>query len=189
MPCTAVTHQCEHREREPNPFTTKHLPRALVAAADSDADSERDEMVPESVARRLKREAATLEHQALHSKKNNQCEHCLRGSMLGKYKHSKRPVDPDEPVEYTQPDAFGKLIEGDNVIVAAEHAGMDGEQTALLLRDHFSGLSIAYPQTDKSEETNYLSMRHFAGAALNGRTDTIFKSDTAGELTADVLER
>ena len=33
---------------------------------------------------------------------------------------------------------------------------MDGEQTALLLRDHFSGLSIAYPQTDKSEEANYL---------------------------------
>ena len=115
-------------------------------------------MVPEGVARRLKREAATLKHQAPHSKKNNQCERCLRGRMLGKYKHSKRPVDPDEPAEYTQPDAFGKLIQGDSVIVAAGHAGMDGEQTALLLRDHFSGLSIAYPQTDKSDQTNYLSI-------------------------------
>ena len=77
MPCSAVTHQCEHREREPNPFTAKHLPRALVAAADSDADSERDGARRCSEKVEAGREAATLEHQALHSKKNNQCDIAL----------------------------------------------------------------------------------------------------------------
>ena len=171
MPVVEVMPQ-SHREREV-------LAPALAAA--SDADSE-PEMPPEESTARLRREARSFEHQLLHAKKNNQCEHCLRGRVLNKYKHSHRPGD-DEPAEYKHPESFGRLTQADNIIVSAEHAGMGGEQNALLIRDHYSGVSIAYPQLDRSEESNYLSMKHFAGAALNGATDTVFKSDTAGELT------
>ena len=64
---------------------------------------------------RLRREARSFEHQLLHAKKNNQCEHCLRGRMLNKHKHSHRPVD-DEPAEHKHPESFGRLIQADNIM-------------------------------------------------------------------------
>ena len=74
--------------------------------------------------------------------------------MLNKYKHSHRPGD-DEPAEYKHPESFGRLIQAHNIIVSAEHASMGGERNKLLKRDQYSGVSIAYPQLDRSEESNF----------------------------------
>ena len=75
------------------------------------------------------------------------------------------------------------IIEADNIFPSAESRGMGGELCALVVRDRYSGVSFAYPQSSRDEDSNYESLKRFAGYPLSGRTHTIFCSDTAQELT------
>ena len=102
--------------------------------------------------------------------------------MLSRYSHSVRPAGDDDDV-HSKPASFGKLLSADNIIASPENAGLGGEQTALHVRDHYSGISLTYPQGDRTEDSNYKSLKHFAGEHLNGSAETVFKSDTAEELT------
>ena len=155
---------------------------AEVEDGDALADDE-DDRVRESRDERLKKEAQTLEHMTLHDRKNPFCEHCCRGRMLKRYAHRFR-ADPEEgDMPYEKAKEFGSIIEADNIFPAVESRGMGGEICALIVRDRYSGVSIAYPQSSRDEDSNYESLKNFAGYALSGRTDTVFCSDTAQELT------
>lgn len=90
---------------------------------------------------------------------------------------------------YVRPTEFGGVIEADNIFPSVESRGMGGEQTALMVRDRFSGVSLVYPQTERSIESNHQALKHFGGHKLNGKTEVVFHSDTAQELTkaADLM--
>ena len=201
MPLSVVPFEEEHREKDEEPEilepfipifesvdTLEHDSLlALVGEEDASdlADSEpEEEDPPETRERRLKREAQTLEHMLLHEKKNPFCAHCCRGRMLKKYGHRTKdePSEVDRP--YERATEFGQIVEADNIFPAHESIGIDGEKTALLVRDRFSGVCLVYPQMDRSEDSNYTSLKHFAGNRLSGVTSVVFKSDAAEELTA-----
>ena len=146
-----------------------------LAPADDEAE------FAESRDERLKREAKSLDHITTHAKKNPFCEHCVRGRMLKRYAHGVRPEPSDEAYERSA--AFGRVLEADHMFPSEESVSNAGEKVALVIVDLFSGLSMAYPARDRSEESCYNSLKHFGGHRLNGDTGVIFKSDAAGELT------
>lgn len=64
-----------------------------------------------------------------------------------------------------------------------ESRGLGGEQSALVVRDRYSGMCLTYPQRTRDEDSNYDALKHFGGSKLNGNPDVVFHSDTAQELT------
>ena len=192
MPVVFPSNHQEHREREPEeePVPTPTIFQSVDSFAcpadmsdgEAPADDE-DDRVRESRDERLKREAQSLEHMTLHDRKNPFCEHCCRGRMLRRYAHRFRADPEDSEMPYERAKEFGSIIEADNIFPAVESRGLGGELCALVVRDRYSGICLAYPQTSRDEESNYESLKHFAGYPLSGRTDTVFCSDTAQELT------
>ena len=192
MPVTTFAHEPEpHREQEPieqpepEPMIFESLDSMACPAEeelDAPADDE-DDRPRISRDERLKAEATTLEHMTLHSSKNPFCEHCRRGRMLKRYAHRLRNEPEDEEVPYQRAEKFGDIIEADNIFPTVESRGLSGEQSALVVRDRYSGVSLVYPQMNRDEDSNYDSLKHFAGRTLSGKTDTVFCSDTAPELT------
>ena len=191
MPVTQVIEQTvEHREREPEEgrdgavFIYDSVDPLAAAAAeglDEPADDEAEDR--ESRDDRLKREATSLEHITLHAKKNPFCPHCQRGRMIKRYAHRHRPEPEDEEVVYRIAKEFGSIIEADHIFPAVESRGLGGEQSALLVRDRYSGMCLTYPQRTRNEDSNYDALKHFGGNKLNGNPDVVFHSDTAQELT------
>ena len=192
MPVTPLALEPEpHREQEPieqpepEPMIFESLDSMACPAEeelDAPADDE-DDRPRISRDERLKAEATTLEHMTLHSSKNPFCEHCRRGRMLKRYAHRLRNEPEDEEVPYQRAEKFGDIIEADNIFPTVESRGLSGEQSALVVRDRYSGVSLVYPQMNRDEDSNYDSLKHFAGRTLSGKTDTVFCSDTAPELT------
>ena len=91
-------------------------------------------------------------------------------------------IEPSDEA-YERSAAFGRVLEADHMFPSEESVSNAGEKVALVIVDLFSGLSMAYPARDRSEESCYNSLKHFGGHRLNGDTGVIFKSDAAGELT------
>ena len=60
---------------------------------------------------------------------------------------------------------------------------MSDEQSALVIRDKFSGAVMVYPQSERTEQANFESLRHFAGRYLSSKKGVLFVSDNAKELT------
>ena len=197
-----------HREKEFRSFDFADIPflspsglvfegAACAFALPSEAEGEAEPVVDEpeqepSAIEKLRAEAKSLDHMILHSRKNSQCEFCLRGRMLSKYHkrsdyraegRTKRDV-PEKEAPHDKADEFGKIVSADSVIASEQNAGVGGERCTTHVFDHFSGISLDYPQPNRSEDSNYRSLKHFAGVKLNGNTNTVFKSDTAGELTS-----
>ena len=191
MPVTAITGEPqEHREREPEEepevqgyiFESTDPMAAAAEVVDEPADDEAEED-RETRDDRLKREAMSLEHLTLHAKKNPFCPHCQRGRMIKRYAHRHRPDPEDEEVVYNVAKEFGSIIEADHIFPSVESRGLGGEQSALLVRDRYSGMCLTYPQRTRSEDSNYDALKHFGGNKLNGNPDVVFHSDTAQELT------
>ena len=185
-----------HREKENGKEEKLHLVPLIFETVDSFfgaaleddggelADSEDDTHEPrESRDVRLKREAKSIEHLTLHDRKNPFCEHCLRGRMLKRYARSHREEAEEAEKAYEEPSEFGFLIEADHMFPSDESQAYEGEKTALLILDRFTGLGMVYPSRDRSEESCYNAMKHFGGHRLNGNTNVVFKSDAATELT------
>ena len=191
MPVVAYEgHEQQHRENDPPNEGVYAMPMIIdwvdtmasaAMQADSDADDEAE--LRESREARLAREARSLDHMMLHRRKNPMCEHCQRGRMLKRYFHRVRDEPEEDELPYTRPTKFGDVIEADHVFPNMESQGMSGEQTALLVRDRFSGVSLVYPQNERSVDANYTSLKHFGGYRLSGKTDVVFHSDNAQELT------
>ena len=190
MPVIKVTDTAqEHRENEPEkdinamPMVIEYEDTMALAGLPADSDADDEAELRESREARLAREARSLDHMMLHHRKNPMCEHCQRGRMLKRYFHRVRGDPEEEDVPYTRPTEFGAVIEADNIFPQVESRGMGGEQTALLVRDRFSGVTLVYPQTERTVDSNYQALKHFSGYRLSGKSDVVFHSDSAQELT------
>ena len=189
VPAMPVMQSCEHvSQHVPNePLEGAVLEAVVYESVDSfacPADPEEHELEPlESRDERLKREATSLEHMTLHEKKNPFCEHCIRGRMLKRYAKSHREEPEEAERVFERPTGFGHLIEADNMFPSEESQGNEGEKTALVVLDRFSGVSLVYPGRDRSEDTVFEELKHFGGHRLNGDPNVVFKSDAATELT------
>ena len=155
----------------------------IVAEMETEADSELEEYDHyESRNSRTKREASSMEYMVLHEPKNPFCEYYLRGRMLKRYAKRAKPEPQDLEVPYEQAKEFGNILEADHMFPRHDNSGFSGEKTTLMIKNHFSGVVMVFPQADRSEENTYLSLKAFAGHRLNGVTSVIFKSDSAEEL-------
>lgn len=192
MPVIPLSSEAQgHRENEPTETPAAALiiddqDSGFAMPADSDADDGGDDAEPlvmrETRDERLKKEAVSLERMTLRDRKNPFCQQCMRGRMLKRYAH--RRNDPEEmDIPYVRATAFGDIVEADTIFPSTESKGMRGEQAALLVRDRYSGVCLAYLQTARIEDANYEALKHFGGHALSGKTDTVFCSDSAHELT------
>ena len=145
----------------------------------------RDDRVRASRDERLKREALSLEHMTLHDRTNPFANIAVVAErfegMLTDFVLIQKKEKSHSPYERAK--TFGDIIEADNIFPSVESRGMGGELCALVVRDRFSGVSFAYPQGSRDEDSNYESLKNFAGYPLSERFDTIFCSDTAQELT------
>ena len=196
MPVVAFEeNEHQHRENEPEkntyamPMVIEYVDTLASAAMQADSDADDEAELRESREARLAREARSLDHMMLHHKKNPACEHCQRGRMLKRYFHRVRNDPEESELPYVRPTKFGDVIEADHVFPSIESQGLSGEQAALLVRDRFSGVSLVYPQTERTVDSNYQALKHFGGYNLSGNTGVVFHSDTAQELTkaADMM--
>ena len=153
-------------------------PRAAAARLDEEpADDEAEDH--ETRDERLRREATSLEHLTLHDRKNPYCEFCQRGRMLKRYCKRVRQLDEDDEKLIHRPTAFGDIIEADHMFPSQEARGLSDEQSALVVRDRFSLSVMVYPQSERTEQANYESLRHFAGRYLSTKKGVLFLSDNA----------
>ena len=181
-----------HREHEPKEkpendcFIFESVdPLAAAARLGSDEEPADDEAEDhETRDDRLRREATSLEHLTLHDRKNPFCEFCQRGRMLKRYcKRARQIDDEDDDRLIHRATTFGDIIEADHMFPSQEAKGLSDEQSALVVRDRFSGAVMVYPQSERNEQANYESLRHFAGKYLSGKKGVLFVSDNAKELT------
>ena len=128
-------------------------------------------------------EKHSLEHLTLHDRKNPFCEFCQRGHMLKRYCKRIRAEDEDDEKLIHRATAFGDIIEADHMFPSQDARGLSEEQSALVVRDRYSGLVIVYPQSERTLDANHESLRHFAGKRLTGKKGVVFISDHARELT------
>ena len=103
--------------------------------------------------------------------------------MLKRYCKHVRQTDEDDEKLIHRPTTFGDIIEADHMFPSQEAKGLSDEQSALVVRDRFSGAVMVYPQSERTEQANYESLRHFAGKHLTTKKGVFFVSDTAKELT------
>ena len=157
-------HEQQHRENDPPnegvyaiPMIIERVDTMASAAMQADSDADDEAELRESREARLAREARSLDHMMLHHRKNPMCEHCQRGRMLKRYFHRVRDEPEEDELPYTRPTKFGDVVEADHVFPNMESQGMSGEQTALLVRDRFSGVSLVYP---KMREAWTLTIHH-----------------------------
>ena len=73
------------------------------------------------------------------------CEFCQRGRMLKRYCKRVRQLDEDDEKLIHRPTAFGDIIEADHMFPSQEARGLSDEQSALVVRDRFSGAVVVYP--------------------------------------------
>ncbi len=121
-----------------------------------------------------RREAESLEHQMTHQPKNKYCPACQRGKMQ---KAHARQV---EGSELGKPEQFGDQTTADHLITRDElDKGSEGQETAVVVMDRFTGWRDCYPKASKSADDAYAALLDFQGPK-----DTVkyFYSDSSPEL-------
>jgi hypothetical protein len=91
-----------------------------------------------------------------HSPKNKHCPACQRAKMQTK------PARQVEGSELGEPVAFGDQTTGDHLITQNElDQGSEGQETAVVLKDRFSGWRDCYPKASKSADDAYAALLDF----------------------------
>ena len=167
MPVSPIPDEPQiHREHEPkeNPENDYFIfdsvdPLAAAARLDSDEEPADDEAENhETRDDKLRQEATSLAHLTLHDRKNPFCEFCQRGRMLKKYcKCTKQVNDKDDDRFIHRATIFGDIIGADHMLPSQEAKGLSDEQSALVVRDRFSGAVLVYPQSDRNDQANFPS--------------------------------
>ena len=89
--------------------------------------------------------------------------------------------DEDDETLIHRPTTFGGSIEADHMFPSQEARGLSDEQSALVVRDRFSGAVMVYLQNERNEQANFESLRHFAGRYLSGKKGVLFVSGNPKE--------
>ena len=119
-------------------------------------------------------EASSVEHLMTHSPKNKHCPACQRAKMQTK------PARQVEGSELGEPVAFGDQTTGDHLITQNElDQGLEGQETAVVLKDRFSGWRDCYPKASKSADDAYAALLDFQGPKDSVK---YFYSDSSPEL-------
>ena len=113
---------------------------------------------PESKNEKLKREACSLSHLMTHMPQNPFCETC-RAAKLRKAQARKIKLE-DRRIAKT----FGERVHADHVFPKdINDSDLDGNTTALVLKDDATEFRGFYPQTTKGADKSAASLRHFIG--------------------------
>ena len=178
MPVSPISDEPQvHREHEPKekPENDSFIfdsvdPLASAARLGSDEEPTSDEAEDhETRDDRLRREATSLEF-------------CQGGKMLKRYcKRARQIDDEDDDRLIHRATILGDIIEADHMFPSQEAKGLSDEQSALVVRDRFSGAVLVYTQSERNEQA--IMNRHFAGKYLSGKKGVLFVSDNAKELT------
>ena len=156
-----------HARRPPGPATVLKVPPPSVKAPKSkpvakaklapvevieeQADDEAEEEEPLNREQRLRREAATINHQMCHYPKNPTCQICQRSRMY-KRRTTKVRTDPLEDRGSLEPvTSFGERIATDFIIVPKLKDGR--ENVVQVIRDEFSGWLRAYPTANRDTDS------------------------------------
>ena len=126
-------------------------PLAPVEVIEEQADDEAEEEEPLNREQRLRREAATINHQMCHYPKNPTCQICQRSRMY-KRRTTKVRTDPLEDRGSLEPvTSFGERIATDFIIVRKLKDGR--EHVVQVIRDEFSGWLRAYPTANRDTDS------------------------------------
>ena len=154
---------------------------APVVKREEQADDEDEEEEPLSKEQRLRREAATIQHQMSHYPKNPTCPICQRSRMYKK-RTTKVRTDPLEDRGSLDPvTAFGERIATDFIIVRKLKDGR--ENSVQVVRDEFSGWLRAYPIATRDTDSVVRNLLTFLGPSYR-HPCIMCKSDQAPEIVA-----
>ena len=156
---------------------------APVAEREEHADDEGEEDEEESLNKeqRLRKEAATIEHQMSHYPKNPTCSICQRSRMYKK-RTTKFRADPLADRGSLDPvTAFGERIATDFIIVRKLKSGR--ENAVQVIRDEFSGWLRAYPIATRDTDSVVRNILTFLGPSCR-HSCIMCKSDQAPEIVA-----
>ena len=147
----------------------------VEAAADDQAEDEE----PPSREQRLRKEAASIEHQMSHIPKNPTCPICQRSRMYKK-RVTKLRTDPLEDRGSLDPvHKFGERIATDFIVVRKLKSRR--ENAVQVIRDEFSGWIRAYPITTRDTDNVSQNLLTFLGLAYKNPC-IMCKSDQAREI-------
>ena len=156
---------------------------APIAERDEHADDEGEEDEEESLSKeqRLRKEAASIEHQMSHYPKNPTCSICQRSRMYKK-RTTKFRADPLADRGSLDPvTAFGERIATDFIIVRKLKSGR--ENAVQVIRDEFSGWLRAYPIATRDTDSVVRNILAFLGPSCR-HSCIMCKSDQAPEIVA-----
>ena len=127
--------------------------------------------------------ALGIDHQLTHCPKNPTCDVCNRARLYSKRVKSHRVAD--EASDLPKPDAFGKQLACDHLIVF-KSAKSGRDHAVLIVGDVFSKVLQAYPVMSKDASQIAAHLKHFVG--LKSDAFTVVKSDAAAEILRAVTD-
>ena len=94
-----------------------------------------------------------------------------------------RQSDEDDEGLIHRPTTFGDITAADHMFPSQEARGLSDEQSALVVRDMFSGAVMVTLKVNAMNKQTFESLRHFAGRYLSDKNGVLSASDNAKELT------
>jgi hypothetical protein len=116
-----------------------------------------------------------FDHNLTHFHKLSTCDACNRARLYSKRVKSRRVVNED--LDLAEPEAFGKQLSCDHLVVFKSSRGK--EHAVLIVLDRFSKVLQAYPTISREASRLASNLKHFV--VLKSNSYTIVRSDAAGE--------
>ena len=136
------------KEAQPT-LVVEATPTLLGAeASSSSAGSSTDPPPPEMTAdQKLRIEATSTRHLALHKPKNKYCEFCMKSN------YPRKQAVKGNADENTGHSEFGELVLGDHIVLGKDlEISADGDRVALALMDSATDWADVFPAKSKSTE-------------------------------------
>ena len=106
----------------------------------------------------------------------------IEPDFIAKGSKSRRVVNED--LDLAEPEAFGKQLSCDHLVVFKSSRGK--EHAVLIVLDRFSKVLQAYPTISREASRLASNLKHFV--VLKSNSYTIVRSDAAGEILKAVIE-
>jgi len=115
------------------------------------------------------------------------CEICQKAHMRQRRYARTQPAADDE---LPAPDEPNQQLSSDTLIIAKTHTDLDkaassGNTGLHVIRDSYSGMSVAIPQRERTMASNMFNFKYFTGPAVKNGS-ILVRTDAARELTGAV---
>ena len=163
----------------------KLVPVARGAAEGAPPELSKSDKPPPSKEEALRAEAVSAEHLRTHFPKNPFCKICTLAKTTSMRVSHKPDGKRDDMIDV--PEAPFQQLATDDVILAKgdDHRGLGlgGVKSHHVIRDVFSGATVAYPVSRRGAQQHARNFRHFMGLKASSATPVcLIKMDEAGEL-------